>query len=578
MTTRIVRLLVSLVGVTLASCGAPSAIREPAAASHVPEPSQPPLQSAPVMEVPSSVARLAVGAFLFGDLGAFQRTATTDNAEAQAYFNQGMQLAYGFNHDEAARSFARAAVLDPTCAICFWGASYTLGPNYNIPLLPDRAQAAWDALTSARATIDGSSEVERALIEALAARSSGPTYLDPPTMQPYLVAYATAMRGVAQRFPNDDDVQTLFAEAAMTTNAWKLWTSDGEPAEGTPEIVATLERVLMRNPDHPGANHFYIHAIEASRTPERGVPSADRLPALMPGAGHTVHMPAHIYQRVGRYADASEVNRRAIVVDNRYLSRTTPPGYYPFYLAHNHGFLAYSSSMEGRSAEAIAASRQSAGAMPMGVVCSMPGMDFFLAEPLLVMVRFGKWEELLAEPRPDAKYSALTGLYLHAHGMALASTGKITEAKADLEELKRIATEVPQDLMTGLSNGRAVLTLAATMLAGRIAQQEKHKDDAIRLYEEAVGMEDRLAYDEPADWFYPVRHYLGAALLDAKRGRDAEAVYRADLAHNPANGWALFGLAQSLRAQRRVADATAAETAFKAAWPNADITLTRSAF
>jgi tetratricopeptide (TPR) repeat protein len=521
--------------------------------------------------------QIAEGAQHLEGLGALHRTVTTSSPEAQAFFDQGLRLSYGFNHDEAARSFARAAMLDPSCAMCFWGAAYTLGPNYNVPMLADRARAAWDALERARETVDGGTEVERALVAALAHRYAGPTYVDPPSMQPFVEAYAAEMREVAARFPDDVDVQVLFAEAAMNVNAWHLWTLDGAPEPGTTEIVDVLERVLAADDQHPGANHFYIHVIEASSDPARALPSAERLPSLMPGAGHIVHMPAHIFQRVGRYADASEANRRAIVADRRYLETIQPLGYYPMYLGHNYGFLAYSASMEGRRSEAIEASRLSAAALPMDFVCGMPGMDFFLSEPLFVMVRFGMWEELLAEPQPDPRHAVLAALHRQAHGMALAARDRPDEAREDLATLRRLASEIPDDALAGLSSGRAVLELASKVLEASIAERS-HDERAIDLWEEAVSLEDRLAYNEPADWFYPTRHFLGAALLDRGRSAEAESVYRADLARHPANGWALFGLGRALEAQQRVHDALVVEAERETAWANADVVLSRSAY
>lgn len=524
-----------------------------------------------------TIEGLARGAILFDDLGTHHRSITTSSPEAQAFFDQGLRLGYGFNHDEAARSYARAAELDPSCALCFWGIAYMLGPNYNIPLLPDRARASWEAIERAGALSDRASEVERALIAALAHRVPGPEYLDPAHMQPYAEQYAQAMREVAQRFPDDDDVQVLAAEAAMNVSPWRLWSLDGEPAPGTEEIVRTLETVLARSPRHPGANHFYIHAVEASRDPGRAIPSAERLPGLMPGAGHVVHMPAHIFQRVGRYADASEANRRAIDVDRRYLDRVTPPGYYPMYLGHNYGFLAYSSAMEGRRAESLEAARQSARTAPRDIVCSMPGMDFFLSEPLLVMVRFGMWDELLDEPAPEERYPVLAALYHHARGMALASRDRPDEARAELAAIAEISAQIPEEMLAGLNTGRTVLELAAAVLEARIAESTG-ASDAIDRWQHAVALEDRLAYNEPADWFYSTRPFLGAALLDARRPRDAEAVFRADLERHPENGWALFGLARALRDQRRARDAEAAEVRFRLAWAHADVTLDRAAF
>lgn len=526
-----------------------------------------------------TLEQLAGGAMLLPGLESVHRQVSTSSSEAQAFFDQGLALTYGFNHDEAARSFARAAELDPQCAMCFWGAAYTLGPNYNIPMLPERAEAAWDALTRAqRIVADGEPDpVEKALVEALAKRYAGPEYVEPAAMQAYSETYAVAMRGVATRFPDDLDVQVLYAESVMNTNPWKLWTLEGEPSPGTEEIVRALESVLGRAPDHVGANHYYIHAVEASKHPERAEAAADRLGALLPGAGHTVHMPAHIYQRVGRYADASEANRRAIVADERYLATVTPPGYYPFYLGHNYGFLAYSASMQGRSVEAIEAARQSAASIPTDVVCGMPGMDFFLSEPLLVLVRFGRWQDLLDEPAPNPKYPVLAALWHHAHGMALASTGAPSDAKTDLDAIRRIASTVPEEVLAGLNSGPIVLSLAAKILEAKIVAADDGAA-SIPLWEQAVALEDRLEYNEPADWFYPVRHHLGAVLLDEGRAKDAEAVYRADLERHPANGWALFGLWKSLQAQKKPKDAKAVEARFRAAWKDADLDLTRSAF
>jgi tetratricopeptide (TPR) repeat protein len=526
----------------------------------------------------AALTEVARGAVLLPDLGTHHRAVTTGSPEAQAYFDQGLRLTYGFNHDEAARSFARGAEIDPNCAMCYWGVAYTLGPNYNVPMLPHRAKAAWEAVTRGQAAAGRSSmPVEKAMMAALAKRYKGPEYVDPAAMGAFHQAYADAMREVAHQFPDDDDVQTLFAEALMNVNPWKLWTLDGRPTDGTVEIVTTLEDVLSRAPTHPGANHYYIHAVEASKNPARALAAADRLGGLMPGAGHLVHMPAHIYQRVGKYGHASEANRRAIVADEAYLAKVTPPGYYPFYLSHNHGFLAYSTSMEGKSQESLAAAAKSAGTMPKDVVCGMPGMDFFLSEPLLVMVRFARWDEILAAPKPDTKYAALTALWHHARGMTLAAKSQPAEARAELAEIQRIGKEVPAELITGLNEGKAVLDVAAKVLEARIAEAEK-SPDAIKLWEVAVVAEDQLAYNEPADWFYPVRHFLGAALLDAKRAKEAEKVYRADLLRNPGNGWGLFGLWKALEAQKKKKDAAAVEGEFQRAWAGADIVLSRSAY
>lgn len=526
-----------------------------------------------------TLAGLAEGALLLGDLGEVKRVVTTRSPEAQAFFDQGLALTYGFNHDEAARSFAHAGALDTSCALCFWGAAYTLGPNYNIPMLPERARAAWQALTQAQQAAAAATPVEQALIAALSKRYAGPQYVDPVAMQPFNAAYADAMQEVAARFPEDLDVQALYAEAMMNVNPWKLWTPSGEPAPGTTTIVETLEKVLAKAPSHAGANHYYVHAVEASKSPERAVPSAERLASLVPGAGHLVHMPAHIFQRVGRYADASSANRQAIEADAAYLKRVKPPGYYPFYTAHNYGFLAYSASMQGRRDESLAAARLSAETMPSDIVCGMPGMDFFVSEPLLVMVRFGQWDALLQAPAPDAKYPVLRALHHHARGMALAATGKIEDARAELQAIRVLQSSLSDDLMAGLNAGKQVLELAAKVVEARVAEAA-HEANALSLWQEAVVLEDALAYNEPADWFYPTRHYLGAALLDASRASDAEAIYRADLERHPDNGWALFGLRAALETQRGAAkkrEARQVAQKLAAAWKDADIELTRSA-
>ncbi len=520
---------------------------------------------------------LAKGALLLDDLGSYHRAVTSRSPEARRFFDQGLRLLYAFNHDEATRSFAKAAALDPGCAICFWGASVSLGPNYNVPMLPDRSVMAWEALQKARSLAPSAMPVEQALIGALAKRYQGPEPLAPAAMQPFNEAYAAAMRDVAKKFPDDLDVQVLFAGSMMDRNPWKLWSLDGKPAPGTEEIVGTLERVIDKAPTHPGANHYYIHAIEASARPERALVSADRLGGLMPGAGHLVHMPAHVYQRIGRYADASEANRKAVKADLAYIAVLKPWGYYPMYLGHNYGFLAYSTAMEGRSAESVAASRESAKAIPPSMIDMMPGMDFFVAEPLLDMVRFGKFDDLLAEARPDSKYQVLTAFWLHGHGMALAAKGRLDEAEADRAELVVLGGKVAPNLIAGLNPAKQVIDLAAKVLEARIA--EKHgRPAALSLWAEAVAMEDKLAYSEPADWFYPVRHYQGAALLAAGKYAQAEVVYRADLARNPENGWSLFGLARALRGKDKIEEAAKVESRLKKAWVNADIRLESSAF
>jgi tetratricopeptide (TPR) repeat protein len=564
-----------LAAIVMFGCGA-RAKPEPAA-----PPTPPPQVEPPPHEMPAEPAgppaltidELARGASILANLGEYHRTITTTSADAQAYFDQGLRLIYGFNHDEAARSFARATQLDPKCASCYWGLALVLGPNYNVPMLPDRFPAAWAAVQQAQANAAAATPVEQALIAALARRYPGAEPKDPMAMAPFNQAYADAMGAVAKDFADDLDVQVLRAEALMDLNPWKLWSADGKPAPGTEQIVAILEGVLAKAPRHPGANHYYIHAIEASAHPEKAVASAERLAALIPGGGHIVHMPAHIYQRVGRYADASAANRKAIDVDLGYMGHAPSWGYYGMYLVHNYGFLSFSASMEGRSAESIAAAEASAKNFPPVMLEMMPGMDFFISEPVLARVRFGKWEEILASPRPDAKYPVLTAIWLHAHGVASAATGKVEDAARDLAELRALAARIPPEATTSTNSITDVAAVASAVLAAAIAQKQGAPDtDA--LWAAAVAAEDKLAYSEPNDWFIPVRHYQGASLLAGKKYKEAEAVYRADLAHNPGNGWGLFGLAQALRGEKKTAEAARIEAQQKKAWSRADVTLT----
>jgi tetratricopeptide (TPR) repeat protein len=528
---------------------------------------------------PQTIDDWARGAVLFDGLGLYHRPITTRSAEAQAFFDQGMRWMYGFNHDEAARSFARATQFDPQCALCFWGLALTLGPNYNMPTMAEpRARVAWEALGKAQLAAPGATPAERALIEALSHRYVGPNALDPGNEMPQLTAYSAAMRTVMQHFPDDPDVATLFAESAMNLNAWKLWDKDGKPAPGTLEIVATLEHVLARHPDHPGANHYYIHAVEASPHPERAVVSADRLKAMAPAAGHLVHMPSHIFQRVGRYEEAAKANRLGAAADVAYSDRVRPIDYYPMYLAHNYQFLAFAAAMEGRRAETIAALRSARGAISDDALVGMPGVDWYIAFLYLGMVRFGMWDDILAEPAPDHRLLALNVGYLGARTMALAARGRIEEARASELALDQLVSTAPPDAQAGLNSARDIFAIVEIVAQARIAAAIGDRAGNVALLTQAVAAEDRLSYDEPADNFFPTRHLLGAALLDAGDPVRAEAVYREDLRRNPANGWALVGLSSALAALHRRPQAEAARRDAATAWTHADIPLGRSAF
>ena len=528
--------------------------------------------------VPVTLADWARGAQLFEGLGSFHRAITTQSSDAQAYFDQGMRFLWAFNHDESTRSFAQAAQLDPNCAMCLWGVALTAGPNLNQPMMAEpRAKLAHQLVGRATTLAANATPVERALIAALAARYPSDAALDPSNTAPVLLAYANAMREVALLFPEDSDVQVMCAEAIMNTNAWKLWTLDGDAAPGTAEIVTRLEAVLARDPAHPGANHYYIHAIEASPHPENAVASAERMRGMMPSAGHFEHMPSHIFQRIGRYEDAAEANRKGAAADHAYLAKTAPPDYYPMYVAHNFQFLAFATAMQGRRAATLDAVNSLRAAIPEAVLVEMPGTDWYMAEYYMARVRFGQWDELIAEPRPAASLKALTGGYLFATAAALAERKRIPEAEARIAELDQLRATLPADAPAGLNTAPDVLALASTIGKARIARAKGDRKAAIEFLAEAVAQEDKLSYDEPADWFFPVRHLLGAELLSDGMILKAEAAYRADLKRNPGNGWSLFGLAQALHAEHKDAEARAVEAQFNTAWQGADVTLRASA-
>ena len=430
--------------------------------------------------LPLTVAQWAAGARLFGGLGDFRRVVSTNSPQAQAYFDQGMRLLWAFNHDEATRSFAKAAELDAQCAMCWWGVALTVGPNYNLPMMAEpRAAVAWDALQQAERYAGQATPVEQALIGALAKRYQNAQPLDPSNEGPILIAYAHAMKAVAEQFPDDTDVQVMTAEAMMNINAWKLWTLDGASAPGTEEILAILEKALAKDPQHPGANHYYIHAAEASPNPGKAVAAAERLPGMMPGAGHLEHMPAHIMQRVGRYEDAAEANRKGIAADLAYYAATKPLDYYVMYTAHNYQFLAFSGAMEGQKAETIEAARKSRAIISDDLLAAMPGLDWYVGELYAAMTRFGLWDEILAEPAPNTNLVGLTGAFLYAKTVALAAKTRIDDAKTQLAELEKLAAAIGPDDTAGLNRLQDVLAVAVLTARARIALAEGKENDAI---------------------------------------------------------------------------------------------------
>jgi len=513
----------------------------------------------------------AGAARVFDDLGSYTHPISC-NAEAQRFFDQGLRLVYGFNHDEARFSFEEAGRRDPECAMAWWGVAYTLGSNYNLPGDPDRDRQAYAAMQQAQARAPKANERDRAYVEALAARYAA----DAPTDRRALdEAFAAAMGGLARRFPDDLDARALYAESLMNLQPWDLWTPDGAPKGRTLEIVALLEGVLASDPRHPGANHYYIHAVEASKSPERALPSADRLGAISPGAGHLVHMPSHIYIRTGRYGDAYDTNVKAAAVDEAYIEKWNVQGVYPFmYYPHNVHFASFAASVEGRSDEAIAAARKLHGLIPVEMIPQMAMLEGFVPTPYFALVRFGHWEEILAEPAPPAAQRYTTAIWHYARGLALSAKGDAAGAKAELAALDAIRAAAPKDWMpTQVNSGDALLGIASDQLAGTIAAREQRFDVAIGRLEHGVGIEDGLTYMEPPDWILPVRQSLGEVLLAAGRPAQAQAVFDADLAHNPENGWSLRGLARSLRAQGKDAEAQQVDVRLARAWARADADL-----
>lgn len=515
---------------------------------------------------------------LFDDLGRYHRAITTTSPRAQAYFDQGLRLVYGFNHYEAQAAFREAARLDPTCAMCAWGIALTYGSNYNSPTDAERERGALTAVSQARALAAvAATDRERALIAALATRHSAAPGADRVALDR---AYADAMRDVSRRFPDDLDAATLLADALMNLRPWSLWTTEGAPQPGTEEIVATLERVLAVDPMHPGANHLYIHAVEASPDPRRAEAAADRLRGLMPGAGHMVHMPSHIYYRIGRYADAAEVNVQAVAADRAYFAKSRPsPIYRMMYYPHNLDFVWHAAALEGRGAECLRAAREFAAAAPAEAVLEMPDMETAPAAPYFALVRFGRWAEMLAEPAPPARMLYVTGAWRYARGLAFLGTGRRAEAASELGQLRAVRQSVPAErTLANFFKMSDMLALAAEVLAGEIAARGGDAEAAVKHLAEAVRIQDEHWFTEPPPWYFPVRQSLGAALLQAGRAAEAEAVYREDLRRNPENGWSLFGLAQSLRAQGKAADASAIDARFRRAWARADVALVSSRF
>lgn len=505
---------------------------------------------------------------LFDNLGSLHHPMTTTSEQAQRYFDQGLRFVYAFNHEEAIRSFEAAADWDPEAAMPYWGIAFALGPNINRVMEKKDERRAIEMVQKARRLADRATSKEQTYIEALVTRYVSRKGAKRKGLDE---AYAKAMRLVAQRFPEDDDASTLFAEAMMDLRPWDFWKGDGKPQPGTDEIVTTLESVLARNPDHPGACHYYIHALEASPFPERALACAARLPELMPGAGHLVHMPAHLYIRLGKYHEAAERNEHAAHVDEAYLATRTPSGdYADGYYSHNLHFLWASLMMEGRSAEATKVARELAGTITEDEARTDKWKELYLPTPLYSLIRFERWDELLREPPPPKGFRLMDGMWRLGRGMALVSTGRLPGAEGEHYALANLTKQIKRDRSQEEKISRTLLKISERLLAGEIAARRQQYDDAIRKLKEAIKLEDSLPYVEPPQWPLPVRQYLGSVLLLAGRPADAETEYRADLTRNPENGWALIGLIQSLKDQQKDDQAAEVEDRFKKAWAHAD--------
>ncbi|HEX9581527.1 MAG TPA: hypothetical protein VF970_10520 [Gemmatimonadales bacterium] len=508
---------------------------------------------------------------LFTNLGEHHMPITTTVPKVQDYFNQGIRLTYGFNHAEAIRAFAQGARLDPQCAMCYWGVALAYGPNINAPMDSASGVEAFRAVQRAEQLVTALSPRERAYVAALARRYAAV----PPSDRAVLdSSYARAMGDVARRHPDDLDAQVIYADALMNLSPWNYWRPDATPRPDTPELLSRLEGVLARNPDHPGACHLFIHAVEAVHA-ERAVTCAERLAGLMPGAGHVVHMPAHIYIRVGRFNDAIEINQHAVHADETYFEGPSVGRmslYGQGYAPHNWHFMTFAAVMAGRGALALDAARRTSDAIAPEMARTEPLAEAILPTAVLTMVSFARWDAILNQPLPDPALGFASGMSWYARGIAFAATGRFAEARAAVDSVARAAAGYPMPEM------KKALEVARQAVRAEIALRQGSLDEAVRLFRGAVELEDAIGYMEPPWWHYPMRHSLGKALLAAGRAVEAEREYRADLVRFPQNGWSLFGLASSLEAQQKTAEAAEVAEQFRKAWMRSDVRLTASRF
>lgn len=525
-------------------------------------------QSNPARDGAVPAGDAAAAAPLFDGMGRHERKITTSNAAAQKYFNQGLVWTYAFNHDEAIRSFREAARLDPQAAMPWWGIAFCNGPHINNPTDEARSREAWRAVQEALARRAAASPVEQALIDAVAKRYADP----PPADRKHLdEAFASAMADVYRAYPDDADVGMLYAESMMDLQPWDMWTKDGQPKGRTLEVVAVLEAVLKQHPDHPGACHLYIHAVEASKTPERAEAAADRLRSAVPASGHLTHMPSHIDVRTGRWAQASVANEKAIRSDVAYRRLSPRQGFYNMYMAHNRHFLVFACMMEGRREDAERAAREMVASIPPEFKRDSAAIvDGFTPIVTECLMRFGRWDEILKEPAPPENLPITTALWRFARAVSHAAKGDIASAEKEQAAFREAVGKVPPGAILAINPASRVLEIAEHMLRGEIAYRRGAIDEAVSALRTAIAIEDSLQYMEPPDWVQPVRHTLGAVLIDAKRYAEAETVYREDLSYWPENGWSLYGLAEALKGQGKNAEEAEVRKRFKAAWKNAD--------
>jgi tetratricopeptide (TPR) repeat protein len=510
-------------------------------------------------------------------LGGAHLPVTCASDRAQRWFDRGLGWCYAFHHDEATRCFRRALEHDPDCAMAWWGIAYAAGPNINNMEMDDAAaERAHEAAERAAAGSARCTPMERALIAAVGRRYRWPAPDDRAQLDR---DYADAMATVYERHGRNGDVAVLYAESLMNLRPWDLWTADGEPQPGTDVVLSVLERTLREHPDHPQANHLYIHAVEASPQPECALPCAERLIDLAPAAGHLTHMPSHVFVRVGRYEDAAAANRRAIAADQRILARTGRVGFYELYRAHNYHFLVYAAMFAGRADEAIAAADEMVHELPADVVRELPEfLEGFLAVPFHALVRFGRWQEILARPAPPEWQLSTRAVRHYARGIALAALGRVVEARDEQRAFTELAAQVPESWTIGNNPTRTVLAIGAAFLDGEIRFRDGDREAAFASLRLAVERADALRYDEPWGWMMPPRHALGALLLEHGRVAEARAVYEQDLRHNPDNGWALRGLVECAERAGGDTRAAALRTRFAAAWANASVEIGASCY